>query len=76
MRKIFVVAALAVATVASSLIVTTDEAQARRWGRGFAFGAAVVGGAMIANGAYERCGWLRHYDRYGNYMGRTWVCNY
>jgi len=78
MRKLFVVAALAVTTIASSMIVTADQAQAqRRWGPALGLGiaAGIVTGAIIANSGPERCGWLRQYDRYGNYMGRVWVCN-
>lgn len=82
MRKTLAVAALAAVTIASSMIATTGTADAhfRRWAPaiGLGFAAGVVAGTVIANRgpAYERCGWLRQYDRYGNYMGRTWVCNY
>ena len=80
MRKMLAVAALAVVTVTSSLIASTGtaDAQFRRWGPA-AIAGAFVAGAVIANsGPYYvdgRCGWLRHYDRWGNYRGRTWVCN-
>ena len=82
MRKMLAVAALAVVTITSSMIATTGQADAhfRRWGPAIGLGiaAGVVAGAVIANSgpAYERCGWVRQYDRFGNYMGRTWVCNY
>jgi hypothetical protein len=81
MRKTLAIAALAGLTITSSLIATTGQADAqfRRWGPALGFVAAgVVTGAIIANSGphYERCGWLHHRDRYGNYMGRTWVCNY
>ena len=81
MRKTLAVAALAGLTLVSSMIATTGQADARgwRWGPAIGLGIAggIVAGAVIANsGPYERCGWLRQYDRYGNYMGRTWVCNY
>ena len=82
MRKTLAIAALAIVTVTSSLIATTGQADAqfRRWGPAIGLGIAggIVAGAVIANSGpgYERCGWLRHYDRYGNYMGRSWVCNY
>lgn len=82
MRKMLAVAALAVVTITSSMIATTGQADAhfRRWGPAIGLGiaAGVVTGAIIANSGpvYERCGWLRRYDRFGNYMGRTWVCNY
>ena len=79
MRKTFAIAALVGVTVFSSLIATTGQADAqfRRWGPalGIAAGVGIVTGAIIANSApYERCGWVRQVDRYGNYMGRTWAC--
>lgn len=82
MRKTLAIAAVAVVTVASSLIATTGQADAhfRRWGPALGIGiaAGVMTGAIIANSGpqYERCGWVHHRDRWGNYMGRTWVCNY
>jgi hypothetical protein len=75
-------AALAIVTVTSSLIATTNnaDAQFRRWGP-LAIGGAFIAGAVIANsGPYyydgPRCGWVRQFDRWGNYMGRVRVCNY
>lgn len=76
MRKTLAIAALAVVTVASGLIATTGQADAqfRRWGPA-AIAGAFVAGAVIANsGPYERCGWVRHFDRRGNYIGRSWAC--
>jgi len=80
MRKMLAVAALAAVTITSSLIASTGQADAqfRRWGP-LAIGGAFIAGAVIANSGpygYERCGWLRRYDRWGNYYGRVWVCNY
>lgn len=78
MRKTLAIAAIAVVTITSSLIATTGnaDAQFRRWGPAIGIlGAAAVTGAIIANSApYERCGWVRSFDRHGNYMGRTWMC--
>ena len=51
------------------------------WGIGAGIiGAAVVGSAIAANdgyyyNGYRRCGWVRQFDAYGNYMGRARVCN-
>jgi hypothetical protein len=81
MRKTLAIAAVAIVTVASSLIATTGQADAqfRRWGPalGVAAGVGIVTGAIIANSGphYERCGWVHQRDQYGNYMGRFWVCN-
>jgi hypothetical protein len=71
-------------TIASS----TGPAQAKGPGPGFGIaagiiGAAVVGSAIAASQAdpyyddgYRRCGWVRQYDAYGNYIGRIRSCNY
>lgn len=77
MRKMLAVAALAVVTITSSLIASTGQADAqfRRWGPAAIVGGAFIAGAVIANsGPYERCGWVRHFDRRGNYIGRSWSC--
>jgi hypothetical protein len=46
-------------------------------------GAAIVGSAVAASndgyyydGGYRRCGWVRQFDAYGNYIGRVRACNY
>jgi hypothetical protein len=78
MRKTLAIAALAIVTVSSSLIATTNnaDAQFRRWGPAAIIGGAFVAGAVIANsGPYERCGWVRQFNRRGEYMGRAWVCS-
>jgi hypothetical protein len=84
MRKTLAIAALAIVTVSSSLIATTGQADAqfRRWGPAIGLGIAggIVAGAVIANsGPYyyngPRSCWARQFDRYGNYMGRVWICN-
>ena len=82
------IAALALATLAvsGSMISTTTKAEAGGGGLGWGvgaglLGAAVVGSAIAANngtyyGGYRRCGWVRQFDAYGNYMGRIRTCNY
>jgi hypothetical protein len=82
------IAALALPTLAvtGSLASTTTQAQAGGSGLGWGIGAgligaAVVGSAIAANdgyyhGGYRRCGWVRKFDGYGNYMGRVRSCNY
>jgi hypothetical protein len=75
-------AALAViGTIASS--TTQAEARGRGWGIGAGLvGAAVVGSAIAASnggyyyGGYRRCGWVRQFDAFGNYIGRVRTCNY
>ena len=82
------IAALALATLAvtGSLASTTTQAKAGGGGLGWGIGAgllgaAVVGSAIAANNgyyydSYRRCGWVRQFDAYGNYMGRVRTCNY
>jgi hypothetical protein len=67
---------------------TTPSAHAKGlgWGVGAGIiGAAVVGSAIAANNGYydgyyyrgyRRCGWVRQFDIYGNYIGRVRTCNY
>jgi hypothetical protein len=52
------------------------------WGVGAGLvGAAIVGSAIAANGSYyydgyRRCGWVRQFDAYGNFIGGVRTCNY
>jgi hypothetical protein len=80
------IAALALATLAvTGSIASTTQAEAKGlgWGIGAGLvGAAVVGSAIAAsnNGyyydGYRRCGWVRQFDAFGNYIGRVRTCNY
>jgi hypothetical protein len=83
------IAALALAALIATggLASTTTQAQAGgggglAWGVGAGLlGAAVVGSAIAAsNGGYyngyRRCGWVRQFDAYGNYMRMVRTCNY
>jgi hypothetical protein len=80
-----------IALAATGTIASTQQAQAGGNGVGLGIaagvlGAAVVGGAIAANEtgyygygngyAYRRCGWVRQYDAFGNYVGRVRTCNY
>jgi hypothetical protein len=80
--------ALAAAVATGALASTSHEAQAKGPGPGFGIaagliGAAVVGSAIAAGNAgyygddygYRRCGWVRQYDGYGNYIGRVRACD-
>jgi hypothetical protein len=83
-------AALATLAITGGLASTTTQAQAGGglgWGIGAGLvGAAVVGSAIAANNGYynngyyydgyRRCGWVRQFDAYGNYMGTVRSCNY
>ena len=77
--------ALAALAVAGGIATTSSPAEARGlgWGIGAGLvGAAVVGSAIAASNdgyyydGYRRCGWVRQFDAYGNYMGRVRTCNY
>ena len=78
------IAAVALAALAvTGSIATTTQAQAKplHWGIGAGLvGAAIVGTAIAASNddydyyGYRRCGWVRQYDAFGNYMGRVRSC--
>ncbi len=81
------IAALALAALAviGSIASTTTSAEAKgpglAWGIGAGLvGAAIVGSAIAANDGYyygyRRCGWVRQFDAYGNYLGRVRTCSY
>ena len=81
------IAALALATLAvtGGIAASTNQAEAKGlgWGIGAGLvGAAVVGSAIAASNdgyyydGYRRCGWVRQFDAYGNYMGRVRTCGY
>ena len=79
------IAALALATLAvtGSIASTTTQAEAQGFGWGVGaglIGAAIVGSAIAASNpypyydGYRRCGWVRQFDAYGNYIGRVRTC--
>ncbi|OQW55934.1 MAG: hypothetical protein A4S14_11120 [Proteobacteria bacterium SG_bin9] len=85
------IAALAVAalTVTGGIAASSQPAQAgNNLGLGIAagvLGAAVVGSAIAAGSpgyyytdgyGYRRCGWVRQFDAWGNYVGKVRTCNY
>jgi hypothetical protein len=79
-------AALALVTLAVTGSVASAQAKPfNNWGYVGAglVGAAIIGSAVAAsanNGyyydGYRRCGWVRQFDAYGNYMGRVRTCGY
>jgi hypothetical protein len=80
------IAALAIAALAvtGTVASTTTSAEAHGfhhgWGIGAGLlGAAVVGSAIAASNpyyydGYQRCGWVRQFDAFGNYVGRVRSC--
>jgi hypothetical protein len=79
-------AALALATLAVTGSIALHHPGAAKplgWGIGAGLvGAAIVGTAIAASNdgyyhdGYRRCGWVRQFDAYGNYMGRVRTCGY
>ena len=83
------IAALAVAAVAltGGIAATTQQAQAggfHHHHHGGGIGVGLAAGALFAAAAsnayandyygYRRCGWVRKFDAYGNYIGRVRSC--
>ncbi|MBN9599120.1 MAG: hypothetical protein J0G28_05535 [Afipia sp.] len=85
-------AALAIAglTLSGGLAATTQQAAAGGYhhhhhGIGIGLAAGALLGAAVAGSAYagpayvadtRRCGWVRQFDAYGNYIGRVRTCAY
>ena len=82
------IAALAVAAVAltGGIAASTQEAHAGKFHHhhGVGIGVGLAAGALFAAAAsnayandyygYRRCGWVRKFDAYGNYIGRVRSC--
>lgn len=81
-------ALLAAVTLATGVAAGSGQAQAGHWGWG-GVGLGLAAGAMIgaaaSRNAYEsnyvyvdapRCRWVRQFDDFGTYVGRTKVCRY
>ena len=77
--------ALAALAVTGSMASTTTQANAKPFGLGWGIGAGIVGAAIVGSaiaasndgyydGGYRRCGWVRQFDAYGNYIGRVRNC--
>ena len=79
--------ALVALTTAGTIASSTQQAQAKGPGYGYGIaaglaGAAIVGSAIAASDGYgygygyRRCGWVRQYDSWGNFVGKVRTCNY
>jgi hypothetical protein len=79
--------ALAALVATSTIVSSAQQADAKPFGIGWGVGAGIVGAAMVGSAIaasndgyygyrYRRCGWVRQFDAYGNYMGRVRTCNY
>jgi len=79
----FAVAAL---TMTGGIAATTQQAHAGKFHHhhGVGIGVGLAAGALFAAAAsgayandyygYRRCGWVRQFDAYGNYIGRVRSC--
>ena len=81
------IAALALAALAVTGGIASSTTQAEAKGLGWGIGAGIVGAAVIGSAiaasndgyygyGYRRCGFVRQFDAYGNYIGRVRTCNY
>ena len=79
------IAALAVAAIAATCSVasTVTPAEAHGFHPGWGIGAGLVGAAVVGSAiaasnpyyyGYHRCGFVRQYDAFGNYIGRIRTC--
>ena len=79
--------ALAALAVTGTIASTTTRPQAKPLGWGWGVGAGLVGAAIVGTAiaasndgyyydGYRRCGWVRQFDAYGNYIGRVRTCDY
>jgi hypothetical protein len=81
-------AALTALTLAATVAIPANDAHAgNNFGAGLAFGlvgGAVLGAAVASQAqagpvyaeGYRRCRWVRNYDAYGFYVGKSRVCHY
>ncbi|HZR88859.1 MAG TPA: hypothetical protein VFB02_18770 [Bradyrhizobium sp.] len=79
------IAALAVAALAvtGSVASTVTPAEAHGFHPGWGIGAGLVGAAVVGSAiaasnpyyyGYHRCGFVRQYDAFGNYIGTIRTC--
>jgi hypothetical protein len=78
--------ALTALVAVGSLASSTHQADAKPFGFGWGVGAGIVGAAIVGSAiaasndgyydGYRRCGFVRQFDAYGNYIGRVRTCGY
>jgi hypothetical protein len=77
--------ALAALAVTGGMASTSTRAEAHGFALGWGIGAGLVGAAVVGSAVaasnngyyydgYRRCGWVRQFDAYGNYVGRVRTC--
>jgi len=78
------IAAVSLAALTMGAVFSANQAQARGWGVGLGIGLGVgalvgaaaassYGPAYVVTPGYRTCHWVRQFDAYGNYIGRTCV---
>jgi hypothetical protein len=78
------IAAVSLAVLTMGAVFSANEAQARGWGVGLGIGLGVgalvgaaaassYGPAYVVTPGYRTCHWVRQFDAYGNYIGKTCV---
>ena len=76
------IAALAIAAT-GSVASTVTPAEAHGFHPGWGIGAGIVGAAVVGSAiaasnpyyyGYHRCGWVRQFDAFGNYIGTVRTC--
>lgn len=81
--------ALVTLTVAGGLAASSTQAEAKWKGVGVGIAAGAIIGAGLAGaayasgpayygygGGYYNCRWVRQYNQFGYYIGKTKVCGY
>ena len=78
--------ALVAATVAGTFAVSSEAQAGHRWhGGGAIIGAGIATGLILGAAAASspvyaygprRCHWVRNYNAYGYYVGKSRVCHY
>ena len=76
------IAAVSLAALTMGAVFSASQAQARGWGVGIGLGVGALVGAAAASSyapayvvtpGYRTCHWVRQFDAYGNYIGKTCV---
>ena len=75
------IAAVSLAALTMGAVFSTaNQAQARGWGAGLGIGlgvgaaaASTYAPAYVVTPGYRTCHWVRQFDAYGNYVGKSCV---
>jgi hypothetical protein len=81
----FVAVAVAALAATGSIASTTTSAQAHGFHPGWPIGAGILGAAIVGSAiaasqpypyyGYTRCGYVRRFDAWGNYVGLVRICD-